>query len=99
MRRLLVALLALCLAAPRLHAQAVETPEPFDSAGRVTVITPSLAAALELRPPAWRIAGDYVGARLYRLGDDSFVIAVERRTGTVEPEGDVAATALADGGT
>ena len=84
MRRLFVALLAVCLATASARAQAVETPEPFDSAGRVMVVTPGLAADLQLRPPAWRIAGDYVGARLYRLGDSSFVIAVERRTGTVE---------------
>jgi hypothetical protein len=84
MRRLLAALLAVCLTAAGLGAQAVETPEPFDSAGRVMVITPTLAADLTLRPPAWRIAGDYVGARLFRLDDSSFVITVERRGGAVE---------------
>ena len=84
MRRLLAALLAACLSAAGLGAQAVETPEPFDSAGRVMVITPTLAADLALRPPAWRIAGDYVGARLFRLNDSSFVIAVERRGGAIE---------------
>ena len=88
MRRLLTALLsaaAILTGASRpLAAQAVETPEPFDSAGRVEAITPGMAAQLQLGPPAWRIAGDYREARLYRLTDSAYVIAVTRRTGVVE---------------
>lgn len=70
--------------ATRASAQVVETPEPFDSAGRVTVVTPSMAARLQLSPPAWRITGDYAGARLFALGDQGYVIVVERRDGTQE---------------
>jgi hypothetical protein len=88
MRRLLAAVLTsaalLALASRPLAAQAVETPEPFDSAGRVEAITPGMAAQLELRPPAWRIAGDYREARLYRLTDSAYVVAVTRRNGVVE---------------
>ena len=70
--------------ATRASAQVIEVPEPFDSAGRVTVITPTAAARLQLSPPAWRITGDYTGARLYALGTDGYVIVVERRDGAVE---------------
>ena len=65
-------------------AQAVERAEAFDSAGRVMIITPSIAARLELLPPAWRITGDYREARLYALGDEGYVIVVQRRSGDVE---------------
>ncbi|HEX2777856.1 MAG TPA: hypothetical protein VHM30_00040 [Gemmatimonadaceae bacterium] len=70
--------------ATRASAQVVETPEPFDSTGRVTVVTPSIAARLQLSPPAWRITGDYSGARLFALGDQGYVIVVERRDGGIE---------------
>lgn len=76
-------LYAFLLAAP-LGAQVVETPVPFDSAGRVTIITPPIAARLELRPPAWRITGDYREARLYAVGEENFVIVVQRPSGQLE---------------
>ncbi|NUQ20597.1 MAG: hypothetical protein HOQ09_06515 [Gemmatimonadaceae bacterium] len=82
MKKLLF-VLALAIAT-RARAQVVETPEPFDSAGRLAVITPSLAARLQLSPPAWRITGDYVGARLFALGDQGYVIVVARRDGAQE---------------
>lgn len=84
MLRRLVVLLALVLGAAPLGAQATEVPEPFDSAGRVEVVTPTIAARLQLLPPAWRITGDYEGARLFRLSDDAYVVVVTRRDGTVE---------------
>lgn len=82
MKRFLVALFL--LAASRAGAQAVETPEPFDSAGRVTALTPLMAAKLSLSPPAWRITGDYTAARLFSIGDQGYVIVVERRDGSLE---------------
>jgi hypothetical protein len=82
MKRILF-VLALAIAT-RASAQVVEVPEAFDSAGRVTVITPPVAARLQLSPPAWRITGDYTGARLYALGAQGWVIVVERRDGAVE---------------
>ena len=78
-------LLALLLfIAPSVGAQVVETPQPFDSAGRLMAITPGIAARLQLGPPAWRIIGDFTEARLFALGGDAYVIAVTRRDGTVE---------------
>lgn len=77
-------LLALLASAGAAGAQATERPEPFDSAGNVNVVTPSIAARLELSPPAWRVTGDYLGARLYSLGDGGYVVVVERRDGTTE---------------
>ncbi len=83
LRRFAVLLSVLLVGAP-LGAQATEVPEPFDSAGRVEVVTPTIAARLQLLPPAWRITGDYEGARLFRLSDDAYVVVVTRRDGTVE---------------
>jgi hypothetical protein len=82
--RLVLALLLVVSAGSALRAQVVETPEPFDAAGRVIAITPAMAAALHLGPPAWRITGDYQDARLYRLGNEGWVIVVNRRNGVVE---------------
>jgi hypothetical protein len=82
MKRILFALAVAF--ATRASAQVVEVPEAFDSAGHVTVITPAAAARLQLSPPAWRITGDYTGARLYALGSAGYVIVVERRDGAVE---------------
>jgi hypothetical protein len=77
-------LMLFLLFAARAGAQAVEKPESFDSAGKVTVLTPIMAAKLSLSPPAWRITGDYTGARLFSIGDQGFVIVVERRDGALE---------------
>ena len=84
LHRFVIALALLATVGGSALAQATEVPEPFDSAGRVQVVTPTIAARLQLLPPAWRITGDYEGARLYRLSDDAFVIVVTRRDGTVE---------------
>src|SRR5687767_1986326 len=65
-------------------AQVVETPQPFDSAGRLMAITPAIATRLQLGPPAWRVIGDYTEARLYAIGGDAYVLAVTRRDGSVE---------------
>jgi hypothetical protein len=81
MRFLLVLLLVV---APAAAAQVVETPQPFDSAGRLMAITPSIAARLQLSPPSWRVVGDYREARLFALGGDAYVLAVTRRDGSVE---------------
>lgn len=81
---LALTLLAIVAGTRGAGAQATERPEPFDSAGRVTVITPSIAARLELSPPAWRVTGDFAGARLYSTGDSGYVLVVERRDGSAE---------------
>lgn len=79
-----LALLALTGRAPAAAAQAVETPIPFDGAGRVLVITPAAAARARLMPPAWRVTGDFAEARLYRNPAGGYLLAVTRRTGAVE---------------
>ncbi len=84
LHRFVIALCLLATVAGSLRAQATEVPEPFDSLGRVEVVTPTIAARLQLLPPAWRITGDYEGARLFRLSDDAYVVVVTRRDGTVE---------------
>jgi hypothetical protein len=66
------------------EAQVVETPIPFDSAGRVQVVTPPLAARLKLEAPSWPVTGDYTEARLFSGSDATFVIAVQRRNGAIE---------------
>jgi len=80
--RFLLALLL--LVAPAAAAQVVETPQPFDSAGRLMAITPAIAARLQLGPPAWRVVGDYTEARLYSIGGDAYVLVVTRRDGSLE---------------
>ena len=65
-------------------AQVVETPQAFDAAGRLMVITPAIAARLQLGPPSWRVVGDYSEARLYSIGGDAYVLTVTRRDGSVE---------------
>jgi hypothetical protein len=76
------ALLLLPLA--RVHAQIVERPVPFDSAGLVTVMTPYLADRAALRPPWWPVSGEFTDARLFTANDSTYVLAVTRRTGVVE---------------
>jgi hypothetical protein len=83
MRMLLLALV-LAVSTARAGAQIVERPEPFDSAGRVQLITPIVAARLQLAPPAWRITGDFREARLFSTGDGGYVIVVTRRDGAQE---------------
>lgn len=68
------------------NAQVRERPVAFDSAGRVTVITPPLAARLGLSAPVWPVSGDYLEARLYMIDDAStaFVLVVRRQREVLE---------------
>ena len=78
-----VALLALAAAAPpALGAQQVERPIAFDSAQRVTALTPMLVNRLKLAPPVWPVTGDFREARLYAAGDGQ-VIVVQQQDGTL----------------
>lgn len=76
----ILTVLALLLVALPAQAQVRERPVAFDSAGRITSITPPLAARLGLSAPLWPVTGDYLDARLYALDDSSrqFVIVVRR---------------------
>src|SRR5712671_386919 len=67
-----------------IHAQIVERPVPFDSAGLVTVMTPYLADRASLRPPWWPVSGEFTDARLFTANDSTYILAVTRRTGVVE---------------
>src|SRR6266550_2785254 len=68
----------------RVHAQIIERPVPFDSAGLVTVMTPYLADRAALRPPWWPVSGEFTEARLFTANDSTYVLAVLRKTGVVE---------------
>ncbi|HEX4684159.1 MAG TPA: hypothetical protein VH277_15690 [Gemmatimonadaceae bacterium] len=66
-------------------AQTVERPIPFDSAQRVVVVTPPLAARLHLASPAWPVQGDFSEARLYAVQPaGGYVLIVQRAGGVVE---------------
>ncbi|MDB4916286.1 MAG: hypothetical protein JWM95_3930 [Gemmatimonadetes bacterium] len=81
MKRILI--VATLIAAHRLHAQALERPVAFDSAARIMVVTPPLAARLRLSAPAWPVAGDYVDVRLYAT-NEAFVLVVRRQRDVLE---------------
>src|SRR5207248_2199077 len=84
-RRLLLAVIV-CVALGRpLVAQIVETPIAFDSARRVLVVTPPLAARLRLAAPVWPVRSDFREARLYAVQPaGGFVLVVQRPDGVVE---------------
>lgn len=66
------------------RAQVVERPVPFDSAGRLFVMTPFIAERAALQAPWWPVSGDFTQARLYTVTDSSYILAVARRSGVVE---------------
>ncbi|MEP6621092.1 MAG: hypothetical protein ABJE47_17330 [bacterium] len=78
--------LALFVSTRALSAQVRERPVPFDSAGRVSSITPPLAARLGLSAPLWPASGDYLDVRLYAVGDSAgtFVLVVRRTHDVLE---------------
>lgn len=71
-------------AATQSQAQVVERPVPFDSAGRLFVMTPFIAERAALQAPWWPVSGDFTQARLYTVTDSSFILTVARRSGVVE---------------
>ena len=62
-------------------AQVIETPTPFDSTGRVQVMTPALATRIALTPPEWPVTGAFTEARLYTSSAGGGVIVVNRGGG------------------
>jgi len=66
------------------RAQVRETPVPFDSAGAIQSITPALAARLGLTAPTWPVRDDFVDVRLFASSAGGFVLAAERRDGSVD---------------
>lgn len=83
-RRLLTIGAFLFVAATDVHAQVVERPVSFDSAGQVMVMTPYIAGRADLRAPWWPVSGDFAAARLYTVNDSSYVLTVARKSGVVE---------------
>ena len=83
-RRLATMGALLLVATTSARAQVVERPVPFDSAGRLVVITPYIAERAALRAPWWPVSGDFTEARLYTVTDSIYVLAVGRKTGVVE---------------
>lgn len=77
-RRLALLAALLVFAAPA-QAQVRERPVAFDSAGRVLVITPPLAARLGLGAPLWPVTGDYLEARLYEVEDSARAFVIVAR--------------------
>ncbi len=61
----------------------VERPIAFDSAGRLTVITPVTAARLKLVAPVWPLANDWTEARLFSSDSVSAVLVAQRVDGAV----------------
>lgn len=81
---LLVTLGFIAVGAARAHAQVVEIPVAFDSAGHVRSVTPALQSRLQLTVPAFPVTGDYVEARLYSVSTGGYVIVAQRSDGTLE---------------
>lgn len=66
------------------HAQQIERPVPFDSAGRVRSITPQLVARYGLAAPEWPVTGSFVAARLFATESGALMLSVERSDGVIE---------------
>lgn len=77
-------LTAALLASSSVVSAQVESPVPFDSAGQVMAITPSVAQRLRLTAPAWPVVGDFREARVFLAGAERFVLVVERADGARE---------------
>ncbi len=75
-----VILLALAVGAKPLTAQVapvVERSVPFDSAGRVTILTPTLVARLGLSAPDWPVTEPFREARLLSVSNEQYVLSVQ----------------------
>lgn len=64
--------------------QETERPVPFDVAGRLVTISSALASRLQLGPPHWPVVGEYVDARLFERPGGDFVVAAQKRDGSVD---------------
>lgn len=68
------------------HSQAapvVETIVPFDSAGRLTVLTPTLVSRLKLSAPEWPVTGSFAEAQLFLSSKDGYVLVSRLGDGSV----------------
>ena len=83
-RRTVVLSFAALLAATPLVAQVRELPVAFDAAGRIMVVTQSMADSLRLASPFWPVAGAFTEARLHRQEGAGYVVVVTRPDGALE---------------
>lgn len=86
--QLLLGLVTGFVFAPAVSAQTVpviETRVAFDSAGRISVMTPTLVARLQLSAPTWPVLDAFTEARLFRVEtiDSAHVLVVQRVDGAV----------------
>lgn len=65
-------------------AQSVESPVPFDSAGKVLTVTPALAQRLQLGLPGWPVTGEFERVRLFQSSTGDYVVVAERKNGVQE---------------
>ena len=84
LRGALAAIAVLCLTLRAPCAQAADRPVAFDRGGSVNVITRTLAERLGLRPPGWRVQGDYREVRAFAGDSGIVVLVVQRPDGTIE---------------
>lgn len=77
----LVPLLSVALASA--GAQSTERPVTFDSAGRISSVSRSLAHRLNLAPPAWPAGSEFVEARAYEVSTGGYVLTVSLENGSV----------------
>lgn len=75
--------LAMAAAAPA-ESQVVETPVPFDSSGKVRMVTPGLAQRLQLGQPGWPVSSEFERVRLYRTSTGEYVLVAESREGALQ---------------
>ena len=82
--RAAIAALALIAVPSAVRAQSADRPVAFDKAGSVNVVTPTLAERLGLRPPGWRVKGDYREVRAFAGDSGVVVLVVQRLDGAME---------------
>lgn len=82
LKKLVVGALLSVVVPAVVHAQTVERPAAFDSAGRVMVVTPEIARSLGVA--SWPVDRNFTEARLYSVSDGAYVLVVNRTNGTVE---------------
>ena len=70
--------------ASRAASQVADRAVTFDRNGTVTVITPSFAARMGLRPPGWRVQGDYKEVKAFAVDTSGYVLVIARGDGTTE---------------
>ena len=82
--RVLALLVLVVFAGGALSAQAADVAATFDRAGMVPVISSGYAERLGLRPPGWRVLGEYRDVRVFKTEGDKYALVVEKLDGTQE---------------